>query len=74
MRETGIPSVGKVFAAVKAGPAVLVASDFFLYLGSQVAGMDMPMVHQAHRMSPRRVGWDMRGSTLISPRPARRRS
>ena len=43
--STGLTSVGKVYAAIKAGRAVQAPSNFFLYFGSQVAGMNMPMGH-----------------------------
>ncbi len=41
--STGITSVTLLNAALKAGRAVQAPSNFFLYFGSQVAGMNMPM-------------------------------
>jgi hypothetical protein len=43
--STGLTSVAKVYAAIKAGRAVMAPSNFFLYFGSQVAGMNMKMNH-----------------------------
>jgi hypothetical protein len=43
--STGLTSVGRIYAAIKAGRAVMAPSNFFLYFGSNVAGMKMPMSH-----------------------------
>ena len=44
--SAGISSVVAMQAAIKAGRAVMAPSNFFLYFGSQVAGMmNMPMGH-----------------------------
>jgi hypothetical protein len=40
---TGISSVVALNAAIKAGRAVMAPSNFFLFFGSQVTGMNMPM-------------------------------
>ena len=43
----GITSTAKMNAAIKAGRAIEAPSNFFLYFGSKVAGMDMSM-HMGH--------------------------
>jgi len=43
--SSGITSTAKMNAALKAGRAIEAPSNFFLYFGSQVAGMSMPMGH-----------------------------
>lgn len=43
--STGITSTAKMNAAIKAGRAIEAPSNFFLYFGSQVAGMNMSMGH-----------------------------